>query len=211
MRLVDREPFRDARRPEVEMTAKLACLLLLTVTAAACASTEEIEPETRPARDAGVVVRAVPMHMPTPRGHYVRGACGIGLLGAGLIARAGEDGDTCLARFEDGRCTYQIEYGQGVGDPFGASSAIEREQVEIHEGRAHITTVRDRLYSDAFLVALFAASFPNDGPDYALSATARCELNEALDAARAVLETVDVPHVGEGLCVPIASSKCSVL
>ncbi len=189
------------------MTTKLSSLLLLTVATAACA--EETEP-ARSAPDAGVVVVPVPERKPTPPGRYVRGECGIGLAGADLIERGGEAGDTCLAQFEDARCTYRIEYGQGVLDPLRNSGAIEREQVEVHEGSARITTVRDRLDSDAFLVALFVASFPEDGPDYALSATARCALDAALDAARAVLETVDVPHVGEGLCVPIAPNKCSL-
>jgi hypothetical protein len=43
-----------------------------------------------------------------------------------------------------------------------------------------------------------------------LSATARCSSPAALEIARGVLQTVDVPHVGEGLCAPVVMRKCSL-
>jgi hypothetical protein len=204
-----------------DLAARLLCLLLF----AACADSApaELGPEPDAAvhsDDAGAsggVSSPRPDRFNAPPGIpdawlRVHSDCSISLRGPELVERASIPSEHCIASFADADCTYQVEYGPELEDAFklaeGANYA--REQVLVGGDAAELIRVLYRLDSDAYLVALRIETFRRDPPEYALMASARCSSEAALETARLVLQTVDLPHVGEGLCVPIGPQKCSI-
>lgn len=140
----------------------------------------------------------------------VASECSISLRGPDLVATPSTSSDHCLATFADSDCTYQVEYGE-LMDAFelASGSDYEREDVLVDGEAAQLITLTSRLNSDAYLAGLRIASFRQDPPEYSLTASARCASREGQESARLVLQTVDLPHVGEGLCAPIRPQKCS--
>ena len=147
-----------------------------------------------------------------PRG-WVVGECSIVMQGPGLVATEGEGVEYCIATFADADCTYRVEYGEGVTNPFVGlqDPAFPVEEVSIDLTSTELVTVHDQLSSGGYLLGVHIPSFEKDPPEFALTATARCSAREALDNARSVLETLDLPHVGEGLCEPVRPEKCTLL
>ena len=163
-------------------------------------------PDAEPALDAGEGPRA----RVEPE---VVGECSIRMRGPGLLATHGEGVEYCIATFEDADCTYRVEYGAGVTNPFVGMQdpAFPVDEVSIDMVATELVTVHDQLSSGGYVLGVHVPSFERDPPDFALSASARCSAREALDNARSVLETLDLLHVGEGPCEPVRPAKCSPL
>jgi hypothetical protein len=205
-----------------DLSAALVCLLLLD----ACANTMPVERE--PDADAGAppyeagaqggTSIARPDRFNAPPGIpdtwlRVHSDCAISLRGPELVETASIPSEHCIASFADADCTYQVEYGPELADTFALAEGPDyaREALLVGGDAAELITVLYRLNSDAYLVALRIPTFRKDPPEYALSASARCSSPEAIETARLVLQTVDIPHAGEGLCAPSApSQKCSL-
>jgi hypothetical protein len=146
------------------MASHLARASIYCLSLSACLELDRSDSDPPRVRDAG---QEPPASLDgggaSEQARYVHGECWIGLRGAELVARAGETLDTCVANFAGPACSYRVEYGQGVADPFAERGGDEVELVDIAEGSARVITVPDRLNSDSYLIGLYVASFPSDG------------------------------------------------
>jgi hypothetical protein len=169
-----------------------------------------------PRRDAGAdpePAHDASEHIGTRAEPEVVGECSIAMRGPGLVATDGEGVEYCIATFEDADCTYRVEYGAGVTNPFVGMQdpSFPVEEVSIDMSTTELVTVHDQLSSGGYVLGVHVPSFDRDPPDFALTASARCSARKALDNARSVLETLDLLHVGEGPCEPVRPEKCSPL
>jgi hypothetical protein len=140
----------------------------------------------------------------------IRGECDISLRGPALIATAGDSGDYCVATFEGSECQYRVEYGV-FADPLehAAEPNFSFEAVRIDYNPGRLGVALSSLAQGGYFAALRLPVILGDAPDISLTVQAHCSTKEALDTARIVVQTVDLPWPGSGPCMPLRPRKCS--
>jgi hypothetical protein len=182
--------------------------------------------EAGPGSDASVDpssedARANTANVPTIPPEWTRqvGECEISLRGPNLMAGAGDSGEYCVATFEDRDCRYRVQYGvfddplealvRDLGGEDASNPNLVLESVLIARNPGRLGVAQWALAAGTFFAALRLPSISGDAPNISLTATADCDSMEALEVARIVLQTVDLPWPGRGLCTPIRPQKCT--
>jgi hypothetical protein len=143
----------------------------------------------------------------------VRGECGISLRAPALVASLSQGVDSCVASFQGPDCSYSADVGSfsnSLGS-YDEGSGYTVETVRVGDKNARLVTAGARSEGETYLVGIhIPAPIWAGNSSVTATITANCFSEAGRDAARLVLQTVQLPADNASALVPLSQDvSCS--